>query len=117
MSGYEYKIEGTSNDQEYELVLDAQTGKTVREHQEKLDADEANGVQKREDGIKKTGLKNIDDVTKIAEKQAKGTASQWDLSKDDGSTTWEVKVQQGHQSTEVTIDAYSGAVVNTEQDD
>ncbi|WP_125704702.1 PepSY domain-containing protein [Lacticaseibacillus daqingensis] len=117
-SGYHYEIEGVDDSTEYELTLDAATGKTVRKTSEALDADEANGVKKAADALTKNGLQTLTEVTDLAEKQVgDGDAYEWSLEKDSGSTVWQVLVRHGKTTTEVTIDAYGGEILKSEVDD
>ncbi len=60
----------------------------------------------------------IEEAAKIAvDKVGSGTATDWDLDKDLGTTYWEVKVKNGNQSTSVKINSETGEVLSTEQDD
>lgn len=63
-------------------------------------------------------LLSIEEAAKIAEKQAGGgTATDWDLSKELGTTYWEVKVKNGNKSTQVKLNSQTGEVLATENDD
>ncbi|WP_179396281.1 PepSY domain-containing protein [Lacticaseibacillus absianus] len=116
--GYQYKVEGVDDDKEYELLLDAKTGKVRHQSEEALDAEDAKGVKKAADGITRSGLITLTEVTDLAEKQVgNGDAYAWSLEEDSGSTVWQVKVKNGKKTIEVTIDAYGGEILKSEEDD
>ncbi|MCI1553494.1 MAG: PepSY domain-containing protein [Levilactobacillus sp.] len=114
---YQYEISGVDQHKEYELTVDARTGKTSRAQQEKLDADEANGVAQR-DALPLTKVKSRASVSQIAQKQVGGgTAIAWSLDRDHGTTEWEVKVRKDQTYHEVRINALTGKVLGQETDD
>ena len=115
---YQYEVSGLDNSREYEVTLDARSGKILRHDQEKLDQDEANGVARNRDAIAVNRLKALTDISKAAEKHAgSGTAIKWSLEHDNGQVQWDVKVQQNQQTQEVAVNAYTAKVVTTHQDD
>lgn len=114
---YQYEISGVDQTKEYELTVDARSGKTSRAQQEKLDADEANGVAQR-DALPLNKVKSRTAVSKIATQEVGGgTAVAWSLDRDHGTTAWEVKVKKGQTHHEVQINALTGKVVHHETDD
>ncbi|WP_165005936.1 MULTISPECIES: PepSY domain-containing protein [unclassified Enterococcus] len=115
---YYYKVEGVDNQNEYKAKIDANNEKMETEAPETLDQDEQNGQKKKEDGLDTDKLISIEEAGKIAvDKVGNGTATDWDLDKDLGTTYWEVKVKNGNQATKVKINSQSGEVLSTEQDD
>lgn len=115
---YFYKIEGVDDQKEYEARIDAQNEKMETENPETLDREDQNGQKKKEDGLAVDKLITIEEAAKIAvDKVGSGTATDWDLDKDLGTTYWEVKVKNGNQSTSVKINSETGEVLSTEQDD
>lgn len=110
-NSYVYEIDAVDNKQEYTATIDAHTGKILHSHSEKLDLD---------DRLEKT--LNLDNVisrsqaTKIAEKQVKGTAEEWNLEQEHNKAYWEVSVNDGSKKHEVKIDAESKKVISTDHD-
>ncbi len=113
----QWEVKGVSKTREYELTLDASSGKVLHSSDEALDADDRNS-EYANDAINQDGLEKLTSITKIAENQVgSGTATSWDLDQDDGRTVWEVEINHGTHSTNVKIDAYSGEILDMEQDD
>ncbi|AYM01745.1 PepSY domain-containing protein [Levilactobacillus yiduensis] len=114
---YQYEISGVDQTKEYELTVDARSGKTSRAQQEKLDADEANGIAQR-DALPLNKVKSRAAVSKIATQEVGGgTAVAWSLDREHGTTEWEVKVTKDQTHHEVQINALTGKVVHHETDD
>ena len=111
---YLYEIEGFDSNNEYSVNINAETGQIGHVHSEKLDHDDRN--QKVLDF---KGTISRDDASRIAEEHIKGTSEEWKLEQDEdtGKTYWEVKVKNGHQETEVKINAHTKEVISTEHDD
>lgn len=115
---YRYEVSGLDNNREYEIAIDARSGKVLHHEQEKLDQDEANGVARNRDAITVNRLKALTDISQAAEKRAGGgTAVEWSLEHENDQVQWEVKVHQGQQTSEVYVNAYTAKVVTSQQDD
>lgn len=115
---YFYEIEGVDQQKEYQVEVNAETGEFTKEKVETLAADEQNGVKMQEEALDLTNIISREQATTLAEKEAKvGQATDWKLEKELGITYWEVKVKEGQQKIEVKIDAHSGKILTTEQDD
>ncbi|WP_262315558.1 PepSY domain-containing protein [Lacticaseibacillus parakribbianus] len=113
-SGYHYKVDGVDDTHDYELTINAKTGKVSGKHRELLDAKDADGAKKESDGFSRSGLQSLTAVTELAENQiGNGDAFEWKLEKDDGSTVWNVSVKADKKVTVVTIDAYGGEILKT----
>ncbi|MBA0973553.1 PepSY domain-containing protein, partial [Enterococcus gallinarum] len=113
-----YKIDGVDDQIEYEMKINAANEEIQKQNPERLDQDEQNGQKKQEDALDTSKLLSIEEAAKIAEKQAGGgTATDWDLSKELGTTYWEVKVKNGNKSTQVKLNSQTGEVLATENDD
>ncbi|MGG5358500.1 MULTISPECIES: PepSY domain-containing protein [unclassified Enterococcus] len=118
LNGYFYQIEGVDDQKEYEATINAKTGEMQKTGSETLDNDEQNGVKKNEDGIDTSGLISIERAGEIAVEEAGfGNAEEWDLDRDLGITYWEVKVREGQREFQVKINAETGKVLSSEQDD
>ena len=111
---YLYEIEGFDSNNEYSVNINAETGQIGHVHSEKLDHDDRN-----QKALDFKGTISRDDASRIAEEHIKGTSEEWKLEQDEdtGKTYWEVKVKNGHQETEVKINAHTKDVISTEQDD
>lgn len=111
---YLYEIEGFDSNNEYSVNINAETGQIGHVHSEKLDHDDRN-----QKALDFKGTISRDDASRIAEEHIKGTSEEWKLEQDEdtGKTYWEVKVKNGHQETEVKINAHTKEVISTERDD
>lgn len=111
---YVYVIEGfdKSKSKEYELKIKASNGDEVSSKSDKLDLDEH--LQKSLDF---DSVISRDEASKVAEKEAKGTAAEWKLKLDDDKPVWEVQVDNGNKKTEVKIDAKNKKILEKETDD
>ncbi len=111
---YLYEIEGFDSNNEYSVNINAETGQIGHVHSEKLDHDDRN-----QKALDFKGNISRDDASRIAEEHIKGTSEEWKLEQDEdtGKTYWEVKVKNGHQETEVKINAHTKEVISTEHDD
>lgn len=115
---YYYEVTGVDDQVEIETTWTAKTGRLDRQKKERLDADEANGVERKAAEIETTGLKALAAISKAATaKVGAGTAIAWTLEKDHGETQWEVKVRDGRETHEVQVDAYTAKAVAIETDD
>ncbi|KRL90426.1 PepSY domain-containing protein [Lactobacillus kalixensis] len=106
---YVYEIEGFDHSKEYIVSIDAKTGKVLRSFSQKLELDERNQ--------KPINLDNVisrKKASQIAEKHAKGTATEWTLEYDDGRLVWEVQVENGANDTDVKIDAVTKKVIEVD---
>ena len=109
---YVYEIEGFDNTHEYSAEINAETGHASSVHSERLDHDDRN-----ETPLDLKGIISRVEASAIAEEHAHGTSQEWKLDQEHGKTYWDVEVVNGHQSTEVKIDAHSKKVLETEHDD
>lgn len=115
---YFYKIEGVDDQNEYEVKINASNEEMQTQNPERLDNDEQNGAKKNEDGLDTSNLLSIEKAAELAVKQVGGgTATDWELSKDLGTTYWEVKVKNGNQTTQVKMNSQTGDILATENDD
>ena len=112
LNHYQYEISGFDSQKEYSAKIDAQTGKLSAAKTEKLDADD------HETAIKLNQVISRQKANQLAEKAAKsGQGREWTLETDDGQTIWQVDVVDGHQKTEVKINAVNKKVISVETDD
>ncbi|MCI1490119.1 MAG: PepSY domain-containing protein [Limosilactobacillus mucosae] len=112
LNHYQYEISGFDSQKEYSAKIDAQTGKLSAAKTEKLDADD------HETAIKLNQVISRQKANQLAEKAAKsGQGREWTLETDHGQTIWQVDVVDGHQKTEVKINAVNKKVISVETDD
>ena len=110
---YFYEITGFDKDKEYEMTINATSGKEVKSSSEKLDLDER--LQK---GLDLDKVISRDQASEIAEKEVKNsTAKEWTLKMDQDKAIWDVTVESVSSKHEVEIDAISKKVIKTEKDD
>lgn len=110
---YFYEITGFDKDKEYEMTINATSGKEVKSSSEKLDLDER--LQK---GLDLDKVISRDQASEIAEKEVKNsTAKEWTLKMDQDKVIWDVTVESGSSKHEVEIDAISNKVIKSEKDD
>ena len=110
---YFYEITGFDKDKEYEMTINATSGKEVKSSSGKLDLDER--LQK---GLDLDKVISRDQASEIAEKEVKNsTAKEWTLKMDQDKVIWDVTVESGSSKHEVEIDAISKKVIKSEKDD
>lgn len=111
--GYIYEVEGYDKTNEYSFKVDAKSGKVISARKEKDDEED-----KRYD-INLSEVMTRGKASRLAKKEADGgTAREWKLeSVSDKTSTWEVTVVKDKTETEVTLDAKSGKVLETDVDD
>lgn len=111
---YYYEIEGFDSSNEYSVNINAESGQLGHIHSEKLDHDDRN-----QKALALRGAISRDDASRIAEEHVKGTSEEWKLEQDEdtGKTYWDVTVKNGHQETDVKINAHTREIISTEHDD
>lgn len=110
-----YQIEGVDDTKEYELSLNAETNEVVQQKDENLDRDDQN--ERQEDALQLDGILSVDEVADIAHSNAQGAIEEFELTKDLGTTYWEVKLKEGRNETELKINAQTGDILEQKQDD
>lgn len=110
---YVYEIDGFDKTNEYTATIDADNGKVLHSHSEKLDVDD-----RHQKALDLNSVISRDEATKIAEKHADGVSKEWnlELDEDDSKAYWDVEVSDGTKSTEVKINATNKDVVRTDRD-
>ena len=110
---YVYEIDGFDKTNEYTATIEADNGKVLHSHSEKLDVDD-----RHQKALDLNSVISRDEATKIAEKHADGVSKEWnlELDEDDGKAYWDVEVSDGTKSTEVKINATNKDVVRTDRD-
>ncbi|WP_342513427.1 PepSY domain-containing protein [Sporosarcina sp. FSL K6-1522] len=111
-SGAIYEVEVQSEGIEYDLDIDAKTGKVLRTDQDDRDGDD------RDDDVVVPNGKPITEVAAIAiaNKQAKGIVTKVELDNEDGRVIYEIEMKDGTYEYDFDIDAVSGEVLKFEKD-
>ena len=116
-SGDIYEVEVKSKGFEYDLDIDAKTGKVLRTDKDDNDDDDFDNDDSDDKVIVADG-KFITEkaAVKIAMKQAKGTVTEVKLDEDDGRVVYEIEIKDGKYDYDFDIDAISGKVLKFEKD-
>ena len=97
------------------MKIDANTGDLKAQIPEKLDPEDRK--KKEEDALDTTNLLSTEEAAqKAVDKVGGGTATDWSLDKDLGTTYWEVKVINGKQTTKVKLNSQTGEILSVETD-
>lgn len=106
---YVYEIEGFTSTREYDMKINATTGKTISAHSEKRNE------KKSALNLKKTISRST--ATKIAQKRVSGSkATEWTLDREGSRSVWEVTVTKNGKKSEVKINALTKKVISVERD-
>ena len=116
-SGVIYEVEVRSNGIEYNLDIDAKTGKVLRTEKDDHDNDDFDD----DDYYNKVSGSDSKFITEkaaieIAMKQAKGTVTEIELDEDDDRVIYEIEIEDGKYDYDFDIDAVSGEVLKFEKD-
>lgn len=117
---YYFEIKGVDDNTEYELKVNAETGEATKEREEKLEADETNGVKKSAEALDLNKLLTIEEATDLASEalgDAKATATDWSLDRELSITYWEVSFKSGRKESSVKLNAQTGEILETELED
>ncbi|RLL43634.1 hypothetical protein D8M04_11970 [Oceanobacillus piezotolerans] len=102
-----YEVEVKVNDGEYEIYIDAFSGKVLFSE---VDRDDVERKQATND------LLTHDEVIAIAEKAVNGTVKELELDEDDNRYEYEVELRTENGEAEVVIDAVTGDIFEKELD-
>lgn len=117
LAGDIYEVEVNSKGFEYDLDIDAKSGKVLRTDKE-FDNDDDFDNDDSDDKVIVADGKFITEkaAVNIAMKQAKGTVTDVKLDEDDGRVVYEIEIKDGKYDYDFDIDAISGEVLNFEKD-
>ncbi|WP_265456233.1 PepSY domain-containing protein [Enterococcus sp. HY326] len=114
---YYYEVEGMDDDVEYDIWISATDGSLSNQKQKNLDADERGGIERRQSALNLDNLKNLEEISSIAEGEINsGSAYEWQLERELNTTYWEVHVKTSGRHAEVLVDAQSGQVLEVDYD-
>ncbi|ADM69275.1 hypothetical protein GMA19_01440 [Paenibacillus polymyxa E681] len=108
-----YEVDLQQGDKDWDIDVDAYTGKTIRSHSE-LDHDSND-----ESSLNKPNHITLTEkqAGQIALKHVPGSILSSKLDKEDGQFIYEVEVHTNEGTVELEIHALSGAIVDTDEDD
>lgn len=119
---YVYEIERYTSTREYDMKINASSGKVISHHSEKMDHDDRaemdhdDRAEKRAINLKKTISRST--ASKIAQKKVSGSkAVEWTLNRSGKRTVWDVTVTKHGNESEVKIDAHTKKVLSVDYDD
>ncbi|EIU7101915.1 PepSY domain-containing protein [Listeria monocytogenes] len=114
---YVYKVDGISNDNEYEMKFDAETKEQLSDEIDRLDREDAGGVEKENEKIDLNGIKTPKEAMDKAVSEQSGDVTSWKIERELDTTYYEVTVKQDNNKYEIKLNAKTLDVLQTEQDD
>ncbi|EHN0478097.1 PepSY domain-containing protein [Listeria monocytogenes] len=112
-----YKVDGISNDNEYEMKFDAETKEQLSDETDRLDREDAGGVEKENEKIDLNGIKTPKEAMDKAVSEQSGDVTSWKIERELDTTYYEVTVKQDNNKYEIKLNAKTLDVLQTEQDD
>ncbi|MDN5565326.1 MAG: PepSY domain-containing protein [Psychrobacter sp.] len=107
----EYEIKTIASNTEYEIKIDAETGKVLSAEQERLDRKDM-----AEYNAMKSAKVNLNQAMQTAVQSIKGKVIAAEFDMENGKSIYEVKVAKGNQSYKVIIDSMTGQVISSRLD-
>ncbi|MBC1619984.1 PepSY domain-containing protein [Listeria welshimeri] len=114
---YVYTIEGISNDNEYEMKFNAETKEQMSDETDKLDQEDAGGVEKENEKLNLDGIKTPKEAMDKAISSQAGDVTSWNIERELDTTYYEVTVKQDNNKYDIKLNAKTLEVLQTEQDD
>ncbi|TQO22337.1 PepSY domain-containing protein [Paramicrobacterium agarici] len=110
---YAYTVELLSGDHEHTAVVDAETGEVVTNSGEPVENNDV--AEKKAEVIDYEGLVPLEEAMSTALDAQSGTVSEWKLEGTQNGAQWQFDINAGSgEDYEVTVDAYSGDVITTD---
>ncbi|WP_187999288.1 PepSY domain-containing protein [Listeria marthii] len=114
---YVYKVDGISNDNEYEMKFNAETKEQLSDETDKLDREDAGGVEKENEKLSLDGIETPKEAMDKAVTEQAGDVTSWKIERELDTTYYEVTVKQDNKKYEIKLNAKTLDVLQTEQDD
>ncbi|MBC2330474.1 PepSY domain-containing protein [Listeria swaminathanii] len=114
---YVYKVDGISNDNEYEMKFNAETKEQLSDETDRLDQEDAGGVEKENEKLSLDGIKTPKEAMDKAVTEQAGDVTSWKIERELDTTYYEVTVKQDNKKYEIKLNAKTLDVLQTEQDD
>ena len=110
-TGGTYEIKTISSNTEYEIKIDADTGKVLSAEQERLDKKDM-----AEYNAMKRAKVSLNQAMQTAAQSIKGKVIEAEFDMDNGKSVYEVKVVKGNQVHKVYIDSMTGKIMSSRLD-
>lgn len=107
-AGGKYEIKSIANNTEYEIKIDADTGKVLSAKQERLDKEDM-----AEYNAMKRAKVSLNQAIQTAAQNINGKVIEAEFDVDNGKSVYEIKVVKGNQVHKVIIDSMTGKVINS----
>ncbi|MBC2290229.1 PepSY domain-containing protein [Listeria welshimeri] len=114
---YVYIVDGISNDNEYEMKFNAETKEQMSDETDKLDQEDAGGVEKENEKLNLDGIKTPKEAMDKAISSQAGDVTSWNIERELDTTYYEVTVKQDNNKYDIKLNAKTLEVLQTEQDD
>lgn len=114
---YVYTIDGISNDNEYEMKFNAETKEQMSDETDKLDQEDAGGVEKENEKLNLDGIKTPKEAMDKAISSQAGDVTSWNIERELDTIYYEVTVKQDNNKYDIKLNAKTLEVLQTEQDD
>lgn len=112
-----YEVEIVKDGFEYDLDMDAVTGKVLK-NDKSTDDDDKDDLDDNSSKIDSSKVAITREVAiETALKEASGTVTDIELESDDAQVFYEIEVEDGTKEVDVKIDATTGAVLKVDKDD
>jgi uncharacterized membrane protein YkoI len=118
LTGAIYEVEIKKDGFEYDLDLDAVTGKVLKKDKSKDDNDDQADLDDNSTKIDSSKVPiTTEAAIETALKEATGTVTDVEFETEDAQTFYDIEIVDGSKEVEVKVDAITGAVLSVEQDD
>ena len=118
LTGTIYEVEIKKDGFEYDLDLDAVSGKVLKKDKSTDDDDDQENLDDNSTKIDSSEVPITKEAAiEIALKEADGTVTDVELETEDGQTFYDIEIVDGSKEVEVKVDAIKGTVLLVEQDD
>ncbi|WP_201556991.1 PepSY domain-containing protein [Psychrobacter sp. 72-O-c] len=107
-AGGKYEIKTVASNTEYEIKIDANTGKVLSAKQEQLDKEDM-----AEYNAMKRAKVSLNQAMQTAAQSINGKVIEAEFDVDNGKSVYEIKVAKGNQVHKVVIDSMTGKVMNS----
>lgn len=114
---YVYTVDGISNDNEYKMKFNAETKEQMSDETDKLDQEDAGGVEKENEKLNLDGIKTPKEAMDKAISSQAGDVTSWNIERELDTTYYEVTVKQDNNKYDIKLNAKTLEVLQTEQDD
>lgn len=113
-----YEVEINKDGFEYDLELDAVTGKVLKNDKSTEDKDDKEDLDDNSSKVDSSKLAiTRETAIETALIEANGTVTDVELERDDAQTFYKIEVEDGAKEVEVKVDANTGKVLSVDEDD